>query len=126
MEVLGWLWWLLLKLVGLVWTVVWFLLGGWVSTLAQIGVIALLIYGYKYGWRQAPQEILSRAARFGRLGWTWVRNREVPASAWVEGRDRKAERQAGRQGNRRATGDVNISTLLNILMLAGLAVAVLV
>lgn len=122
MDVFGWIWWLIWKVLGLVWGLIWFLLGGWVSTLAQIGVIALLIFGYKYGWRQAPQEILSRTARLFRLGWSWARAREagaaVPAPA--------ARERPVRDGPRRAPGDVNLSTLLNVLMLAGLAAAALV
>ncbi len=123
MDILGWLGWFVLKVLGFVWALAWFLLGGWVSTLAQIGVIALVIFGYKYGWRQAPQEILSRAARLAKLGWGWARVREGGAApARVEIR----ERQVVRHVRQRVPGDVNLSTLLNILMLAGLVVAVLV
>lgn len=120
MDILGWIWWLLLKVLGLVWGIVWFLLGGWVATLAQIGVIVLLIFGYKYGWRQAPQEILSRASRWTGLAWSWARRRE-PRSAGATAELRRYRQPAPR----RAPGDVNLSTLLNVLMLAGLAAATL-
>ena len=122
MEVLGWIWWLLASLAGLVASLVWFLIGGWVSTLAQIGVIVLLIFGYKYGWRQAPREIVSRTARVSRAGWGWVRSREVGAALPA----RNARERIVRARPQRASGAINLSTLLNILMLAGLAAAALV
>ncbi len=124
MDVLGWLWWLFASFVGLVWSVVWFLLGGWVSTLAQIGVIVLLVFGYKYGWRRAPSEALSRAGGFGRFAWGWLRAREpgapaaVPTSVQSAARGRRARQRLAR----RQPGDVriNVSTCLTLLMLAGL------
>ena len=118
----GWIWWLVWKALSLVWGIAWFLLGGWVATLAQIGVVALFIFGYKYGWRQAPQELLSRAARLFRLGWGWARTREAGAAVSA----RVTRERIVRDGPRRAPGDVNLSTLLNVLMLAGLAAATLV
>ncbi len=120
MDVLGWLWWLVTSLLGLVWTVAWFLLGGWVATLAQIAVLTLIIFGYKYGWRRAPQEVMSRLSTVGRYAWAWIRAREVPRAAPAQPGPRDL-RSAG--GLRRAQpGDVhiNISTMLSVLMLAGL------
>ncbi len=67
MDILGWLWWAVSSVLGLVWTIVWFLLGGWVSALAQIAVVVLIIFGMKYGWRQAPFEVWSRARRSAAL-----------------------------------------------------------
>ena len=121
MEILSWLWWLVAKLVGLVWSVVWFLLGGWVATLAQIAVIALVIFGYKYGWRQAPQEMLARAGPLGRYLWSWVRTREAGT---ILPRPPSRERLAPRPGRPREAGDVNLSTLLSVVALAGIIVAV--
>ena len=125
MEILGWIWWLILKVSGLAWGIVWFLLGGWVATLAQIGVIALVIFGYKYGWRQAPQEILARSGTIGRFLWGWVRARELPArmpaTAGAAARMSKGARVRARQ-----PGDVNLSTLLSVLAIAGIALAVTV
>ena len=36
------------------WSIAWLLLGGWVSTLAQILVIVFIVFAFKYGWRRAP------------------------------------------------------------------------
>lgn len=125
MDVLGWLWWMLASLLGLVWSLAWFLLGGWVATLAQIGVIVLVIFSYKYGWRQAPQELMGRLAGFGRFAWAWLRAKEAasppprPAGA-TPGGDRHADARGG--WRRRQPGDVriNVSTALSVAMLAGL------
>ncbi len=122
MDVFGWLWWLVWNALSLVWGVVWFLLGGWVATLAQIGFVVLLIFGYRYGWRQAPQEILSRAVGLLRAGGGWVRSRE--AGAGIPARD--ARGRSARDRPHRASGAISLSTLLNVLMLAGLAAAALV
>jgi hypothetical protein len=116
MDVLTWIWWLLSGLLGFVLSLTWFLLGGWVVTLAQIAVVALVIFGWKYGWQRAPQELATRTAWLGRFGWSFVRRRpmrDIPL----------AERSGSRQRNiarRRAPGDVNLSTLLNLAMLIGL------
>lgn len=121
MDILSWIAWLLLKILGIAWGLVWFLLGGWVATLAQIGVVALVIFGYKYGWRQAPQELLSRTSRLVHFAWGWVRARELRAAS-----SRPEVVRHAAQRTPRAPGDVNLSTLLNVLMLMGLAAAALI
>lgn len=119
MDVLGWLWWLIASLLSVVWSMAWFLLGGWVSTLAQIAVIAMIFLATKYGWRRAPQELFSRTSAFARFAWAWLRSREpglAPQSSAGRGRPRTADR-------RRQPGDVriNVSTMLSLLMMAGFA-----
>jgi hypothetical protein len=117
-DIIGWVWWLLSSLLGLVWTVAWFLLGGWVSTLAQIAVVVLIIFGYKFGWRRAPYEIWSRVGGFARFAWNWIRQREqaqaAPAAARVE------TREVIRTVRFKERGDINLSTLLSLLTLLGL------
>ena len=122
-NILGWLWWGIVKVLGLAWSFAWFLLGGWVATLAQIAVIALVIFGYKYGWKQAPQELLARAGPAGRYLWSWVRTREPGA---MVPRTEMRERAGAPRGRLREAGDVNLSTLLSVVALAGLALAVAV
>lgn len=128
MEFIGWIWWAILKVIGLAWGIVWFLLGGWVATLAQIGVIAFLIFGYKYGWRQAPQEILARSGTVGRFLWGWARTREIRAASPspAPARARSAPRTTSSHARLRQPGDVNLSTLLSVLAIAGIALAVTV
>ncbi|MGD9805836.1 MAG: hypothetical protein AB7E81_04850 [Hyphomicrobiaceae bacterium] len=121
MDVIGWLWWLFASVLGLVWSVVWFLLGGWVSTLAQITVIVLVVFGYKYGWRRAPAELMSRTAGFGRFAWGWLRSGDgsrPPKSSEATGGKSAARRNI----SRRQPGDIriNVSTCMTLLMLAGL------
>lgn len=126
MELLSWLWWLVAKIVGLAFGLVWFLLGGWVATLAQIAVIAFLIFGYKYGWRQAPQELLARVGPAGRYLWGWVRARSpvsFPERA-VESQRRGARDRSPMRGRRKEPGDVNLSTLLSVVALGGLLLAI--
>ncbi|MDX2157002.1 MAG: hypothetical protein SFW09_10895 [Hyphomicrobiaceae bacterium] len=120
MDVLGWIWWLLASALGLVWSLIWFLLGGWVSTLAQIAVIVLVVFGMKYGWRRAPNEMLARLGAFSRFGWAWLRSKPPPATAPQATVARAPHAPRGRP--RRQPGDVriNISTLLSLLMIAGL------
>ena len=114
MDILSWLWWAVSSLLGIIWTVLWFLLGGWVSTLAQIAVIVLIIFGMKYGWRQAPYEVWSRASSFGRFAWNWIRAKDPGTVTRTE------VREVIRTVRVKERGDVNLSTLLNVLLLAGL------
>ena len=115
METAAWLWWIFATGVGAVWTVLWFLIGGWVSTLLQIIVLIGVVYLLKYGWQRAPSEIWRRTRSFGRFFWSWLRAREPQRSTDVE------EREAVRVVRAKEFGDINISTLLSLLMLFGLA-----
>ncbi len=121
MDILSWIWWLLTKAVGFVISVAWFLVGGWVSALAQLGVIVFVIYGLKYGWQRAPFEIMRASNNFGRFFWGWLRARD-PALAAPTGKERV--REVIRTVRVKEPGDVNLSTLLSLLMLFGLALAV--
>lgn len=126
MDILSWLWWLLAKVLGVLWALVWLLLGGWVSTLAQIAVIAFAIFAYKYGWRRAPHELASRIVPLARMLWGWLRGREGAAAAASPARTAQAPPgYAARPSQRRQPGDVNISTLLNLLLLSGLGLLAL-
>ena len=115
MDVVGWLWWTVSSAVGLVWSLLWFLIGGWVSAIAQIIVVALIIFGIKFGWRQAPFEMWARAKTFGRFVWGWIRSKDgARASTAVE------VREVVRTVRIKEAGDVNVSTLLSALTLVGL------
>jgi hypothetical protein len=124
MDILGWLWWavasvlgLIWWLLGLVWSVVWFLISGWVSTLLQIAILVAVIFFLKYGWQRAPAELWRRGSAFGRFAWKWVRARETePAGA-----PREVVRERIRVVRVKEPGDVNISTLMSLAVLAGLA-----
>lgn len=117
MEILGWLWWAVSSLLGLFWSILWFLLGGWVSTFAQIAVVVGLIFFYKYGWQRAPAELAARVGTLGRWLWNWIRQRETGAS----GAARVEVREVVRTVRVKEFGDINLSTLMTLLMLTGLA-----
>lgn len=116
MDVLGWLWWVIAKVAGAGWSVAWFLLGGWVVTLAQLGVIAGLVYAYKFGWRRAPAELTRHMRGFGGFVWAWARSRDPASAASAGGEARRVTRTI----YRREFGDVNLSTLLSIAAIVGL------
>jgi hypothetical protein len=124
MDFLGWIWWAMAKLVGLVWSIGWFLLGGWVVTLAQIAVIAFVVYGYKYGWRRAPLEIARHGKAFGGFVWAWMRARDMTA-ATAGASGRVEVREVVKTVRRKEIGDVNASTLLSVLALFGLGLVAL-
>lgn len=113
MDILSWLGWL----VGLLWGLVWFLIGGWVSTLMQIVVLVGIVFFYKYGWQRAPVEIATRLSTVGRFAWNWVRQRETAAGG---ARERVEVREVVRTVRVKETGDINLSTLLSLLMFLGL------
>lgn len=114
MEVVSWLVWLLAAVAGWVWSIAWLLLGGWVSTLLQILVIVFIVFAFKYGWRRAPLEIALRVKPLAGWLWRWATSREQPRGTPLDGVPQV------RIVRVKAPGDVNLSSLLNVLMLAGL------
>ena len=116
MDIVAWLAWMLLAILGVLWSIVSFLISGWVSTLLQIALLVAVIYFLKYGWQRAPAEIWQRTRGFAQVFWNWLRSREPQPIAAPE--TREVVRVAGKE-----FGDINISTLLSLLMLAGLIIA---
>jgi len=114
MDVLAWLWWVISTVLGVVLALIWFLVSGWVSTLLQIACLVIVVYFLKYGWQRAPAEIWRRTRSFAQFFLGWIRAREpspVPQEASV------------RVVKSKEFGDINISTLLSLMMLAGLLLA---
>ena len=100
------------------WWIAWLLLGGWVSTLLQILVIVFIVLAFKYGWRRAPLEIVQRTRPLAGWLWRWATSREPRPWRADDGAGAVAEVRVVRV---KAPGDVNLSSLLNVVMLAGLA-----
>ncbi|MGD9784339.1 MAG: hypothetical protein AB7E80_13150 [Hyphomicrobiaceae bacterium] len=107
-------WWILSTL----WSFIWLLIGGWVSTALQIVVVVLGYYAYRYGWRRAPYEAWRGVRAIARWGWAWLRG--VEAMAGGEGAERVREVEVVREIRVKEFGDVNLSSLMNVTMLAGL------
>lgn len=121
MDILAWLIWAVTGVLSVAWSLAWFLLGGWVSTLAQIAVLLGIIFFYKYGWQRAPAEIAARLSTFGRYVWGWIRQRETSASEVP-----KVEvREVVRTVRVKEAGDINLSSLLNVLAFLGLVLLAL-
>lgn len=114
MEALGWIASALLSIAGILLSLIWFLIGGWVSTLLQITVLIFAIYGMKYGWRRAPFEIWRRTHSFGRFFWNWIRARDPDARPDVE------VREVIREIRVHEFGDINLSTAMSLLVFLGL------
>ena len=114
MEVIIWFLLSLAYVAGLIWSFVWFLTSGWVSTILQIAVLISVIYWLKYGWQRAPYEIWKRSRSFGRFFWSWIRGRDLERRADDE------VREVVRLVRDREFGDVNVSTLLSLAVLGGL------
>jgi hypothetical protein len=96
--------------------VLWFLVSGWVSTLLQVALLVMVVYFLKYGWQRAPLEIWRRTRTIGRPLLNWIRARE-PATPEAQGKDDT------RMVRVKEFGDINISTLLSLLLIAGLLAA---
>jgi hypothetical protein len=116
MDILGWLWSLASTLFIGTLSLIWFLISGWVSTLLQIAVLVVVIYFLKYGWQRAPAEIWRRSRSFAGFFVSWIRARDADASG-------REVVQTVRVVKVKEFGDVNISTLLSLLMLGGLILA---
>lgn len=115
----AWLWWIIATGAGAAWTVLWFLIGGWVSTLLQIMVLIGIVYVLKYGWQRAPLEIWRRTCSFSKFFWSWIRARDVNATSSPQ------VREIVRVVRVKEAGDVNVSTLLSLAALVGLGGVVL-
>jgi len=114
MDILAWLWWVISTVLGAALSLVWFLISGWVSALLQIALLVIVIYFLKYGWQRAPAEIWRRTRAFAGFFLGWIRARE--ASPVSQG-------ETVRIVKSKEFGDINISTLLSLLMLVGLLLA---
>jgi hypothetical protein len=117
MDVAGWLLWTLTTVASLIGSVAWFLLGGWVVTAVQLVVIVFGVFAYKYGWRRAPIEFTTKVGGFVRFLWAWVRAKEASLAT---NEPRTARGREIRIVHRRQPGDVNLSTLLTLVMFVGL------
>jgi hypothetical protein len=114
MEVVAWLWWFAATLLGFLWTIVWFLISGWVSTFLQVALLVIVVYFLKYGWQRAPAVLWTRTRSLAAFAWAWLRAREpgvVP---------RGEVREVVRVVRAKEFGDINVSTMLSLLMLGGL------
>ena len=74
----------------------------------------MVIYFLKYGWQRAPPEIWRRSRSFARFFVNWIRARDPTSGA--------GEPMSVRIVRVKEFGDVNVSTLLSLLMLTGLLV----
>ncbi len=107
-----------LWLLSALWGLIWLLIGGWVSTALQIIVLIFAYYAYRYGWRRAPLEAWRSVRAIGRWGWNWLRG--VEAMAGAPHSERVREIEVVREMRVKEFGDVNLSSLMNVSMLAGL------
>jgi hypothetical protein len=114
MDIPGWLWWLASTLLTCILSLIWFLISGWVSTLLQVALLVIVIYFLKYGWQRAPAEIGANPTFAGFRAVDRAREEDVSGRQTV---------QTVRVVKVKEFGDVNISTLLSLLMLAGLMLA---
>ena len=117
MDILVWIGSALLTLLGVLWSLVWFLIAGWVSTLLQITLVVAAIYFLKYGWERTPAELWRRTRSLARFFWSWLRAHEMQTTPNVE------VREVYRVVRAKEFGDINVSTLLSLTMLIGLAAA---
>jgi hypothetical protein len=113
MDILGWFWWIAATILTGILSLIWFLVSGWVSTLLQIALLIIVIYLLKYGWHRAPADIWTRSRAFAGFFIGWIRARDAVAL------EREVVHTV-RVIKVKEFGDVNVSTLMSLLMLAGL------
>lgn len=122
MDLLSWVWWL----IKIPLTLIWFLIGGWVSTLQQVAVLVLAVFTWKHGWKRAPAEAWGAAQTLWGWGKAWLlAARGAPAAASGEPRVVTRVRVKEVRVRDRRPGDINISTLMSLMAMAGVAAMVL-
>jgi hypothetical protein len=72
-----------------------------------------------YGWQRAPMELWRRGRTFALFVWGWLRSSADAAAS--QPAIREVTREVVRTVRVKEVGDINLSTLLSLLMLAGLA-----
>jgi hypothetical protein len=113
MEILSLLWTVLSFLLGLVWSLVWFVLRDLISTLLWILIVAWLILSVRYRSFTAGTLAMLRYSRYGlRLFWRWLRGTPGALPAPPAGGKIEAERAR----RRRPFGTMSISEQLNMLL----------
>jgi hypothetical protein len=78
-----------------------------------MALLVVVIYFLKYGWQRAPAEIWRRSRSFAGFFVSWIRARDPDHSG-------REPAPAVRVVTIKEFGDINISTLLSLLMVAGL------
>jgi hypothetical protein len=108
---------------GLVWAVVWFLLRDMLSTLLWLGIAVWLVVSVRYRSFAAGSLAMLRYGRLGlRMGWRWLRGGDARAIAASAATGAAADRVQLRRARKRVPfGYMSVSTQLNILVVAGLA-----
>lgn len=119
------IWWLLTSILSTIWSLVWLLLGGWVSAALQVLLVVYIFYALRYGWRQAPVELGRRGLWLARAGWSWVLSRPVPdyRAAGPAGMRTAGGRRAARAPSsrkRRRWIRIDPSTALTLAAVAGI------
>ena len=115
MDVLAWVWWFFVAVASAALKLLWFLISGWVSTLLQIAILVIAVYFLKYGWQRAPAQLWRRTRAFGGFFVNWVRAQENSVAA--------SSPEVVRVVRHKEFGDINISTLLSLVMIFGLLLA---
>jgi hypothetical protein len=118
MDAVNLLWTIIVFVLGLVWSLIWFVLRDLVSTLLWLLIAGWLILSVRYRSFTAGGLALLRYARFALTAfWRWLRGTPGPAPARV----RRADRIEVKRRLRRAPfGTMSISEQLNMLLVGAL------
>jgi hypothetical protein len=118
MDILNLLWTVLSFLLGLAWSLIWFVLRDLISTLLWILIVAWLILSVRYRSFAAGTVGILRYGRYGlRLFWRWLRG---TPGALTESPARADRRQLKRARRRAPFGTMSISEQLNMLLVGAI------
>jgi hypothetical protein len=118
MDLLTVLWTILSFILGLLWSLAWFVLRDLISTLLWILIVAWLILSVRYRSFTSGTLALLRYGRYGlAVFWRWLRGTPGPVSSPIARADR-AERVRAR--SRKPLGTMSISEQLNMLLVGAI------
>lgn len=118
MEILNLLWTVFIFVLGLTWSLIWFVLRDLISTLLWILIVAWLILSVRYRSFTAGTLAILRYGRYGLgLFWRWLRGKP---GAFPAPSSRSDRIQAARARRRKPFGTMSISEQLNMLLVGAL------
>jgi hypothetical protein len=124
MDILSFIWTVLSFLLGIVWSIAWFVVRDLISTLLWILIVAWLLLSVRYRSFTGGSVAMLRYSRYaGNLFWRWLRgtpSSALPAMPTPKVITKEVVKYVPAKVRRRPWGTMSISDQLNMLLVGSL------